>query len=98
MGFRDWLPDPLSLLKFTAGCIVVGVGSVGGLLYTFQTSLIYPAGMPAGLSFHLLACLGRWLTIVSQAPELRLQRRKSTAFPSSISRSPLPTAFGSRLI
>lgn len=43
-----WLPDPLAFLKYTAMVAGVSVISVGGLLYNYQCSLIYPSNLPAG--------------------------------------------------
>ena len=45
MAPRDWL---YAAAKYTAGSIVIGVVGLGGLLYAFQTKLIYPAGLPSG--------------------------------------------------
>lgn len=42
-----WL-DPISWLKWVTGIVVVSVTGLGGLLYHFQTNLIYPATMPEG--------------------------------------------------
>lgn len=42
-----WL-DPLSWLKWATGIIIVSVASLGVGLYSFQTKLIYPAGLPEG--------------------------------------------------
>lgn len=45
MATRDWL---YTIVKYTTGGLLVGAVGVGGLLYGFQTKLIYPAGIPAG--------------------------------------------------
>jgi hypothetical protein len=42
------MPNALTVLKVVAGGTVVLLGAAGGLLYAFQTSLIYPANIPEG--------------------------------------------------
>ncbi|KAI5477469.1 hypothetical protein MNV49_006315 [Pseudohyphozyma bogoriensis] len=42
------MPDPLTLLKYSAYGAGFTAVTLGGLLYSFQTSLIYPANIPSG--------------------------------------------------
>jgi len=47
MGFLH-LPDPWYAAKILASGSLVAVTGLAGLLYTFQTSIIYPASLPQG--------------------------------------------------
>ncbi|EST08574.1 hypothetical protein PSEUBRA_001644 [Kalmanozyma brasiliensis GHG001] len=43
-----YLPSFGSIVRVVGGVLAVGLVSTAGLLYRYQTSLIYPAGFPAG--------------------------------------------------
>lgn len=44
----SWFDSAISVLKWTSSLTACSVAVVGGALYVFQTSLIYPASMPSG--------------------------------------------------
>lgn len=72
----------LSTLKYLALTLIGGTGALGVLLYSVQTKLIYPSGMPQGTSVlpFRLAGVGRFVgregasaATSHSAPSLRAQ-------------------------